>query len=122
MFAVLNYIHDHIAEHLNVGEVAEQFGYSRWYFCKKFHEYTHTTFHEYVRRYRIQLAAIEILQGKKISAMIPLAALTKHLSRNLAVFRRNTGSRQENVSCIMRGERQICIRSVTAAVSCGRKW
>ena len=67
MFEVLNYIHEHITEMLNAAEVAACFGYSRWYFCKKFHEYTNTTFHEYVRRYRIQLAAIEILQGKKVS-------------------------------------------------------
>jgi len=67
MNEILHYIHDHITESLQVGEVASTFGYSKWHFCKKFHEYTHMTFVEYIRYYRIQLAAIDILQGKRIT-------------------------------------------------------
>ena len=67
MFKVLKYIHDHITEPLSIEEVADFFGYSKWHFCRKFREYTHTTFIEYVRHYRIQLASIDILQGKKLT-------------------------------------------------------
>ncbi len=67
MYDVLKYIHDNITERLSVNDAAVHFGYSKHYFCKKFHEYTDQTFTDYVRWYRIQLAAIEILQGKKIT-------------------------------------------------------
>lgn len=36
-------------------------------FLQKFHSYTGCSFNTYVRHYRIQLAAIDILQGKKIT-------------------------------------------------------
>lgn len=67
MVDVLKYIHEHILENLSMNEVARQFGYSKWHFCAKFREYTGRTFVEYVRHYRIQLAALEILQGRKIT-------------------------------------------------------
>lgn len=67
LFDILKYIHDNIEKPLSAAEVAKQFGYSKWYFCKKFRDYTKRTFVEYVRHYRIQLASIDILQGKKIT-------------------------------------------------------
>ena len=66
MFAVLNYIHVNIKEKLNLVDVANHFGYSKWHFSKKFRDFARCNFVEYVRRYRIQLAAIDILAGKKI--------------------------------------------------------
>lgn len=67
MFDVLTYIHDNITSPLNITDIAAHFGYSRWYFCKKFRDFSGVTFGEYVRHYRIQLAAIDILNGKKIT-------------------------------------------------------
>ncbi len=61
----MKYIHDHISERLVLADVAAKFGYSKWYFSEKFRRYTGHTFTEYVRRYRMQLAAIELLSGKK---------------------------------------------------------
>ncbi len=66
MFAVLKYIHENIALPLSAHETAQRFGYSKWYFCEKFRSVTGKTFVEYVRHYRIQLAALDILAGKKI--------------------------------------------------------
>lgn len=63
---VLEYIHQNIHTRLVAEEVAYHFGYSKWYFCKKFRDWTGKTFVEYVRGYRMQLAATEILSGKKI--------------------------------------------------------
>jgi len=51
---------------LLASDIALKFGYSKWYFCDKFKNYTGKTFVEYVRHYRIQLSALEILSGKKI--------------------------------------------------------
>ncbi|MBQ9855472.1 MAG: helix-turn-helix domain-containing protein, partial [Clostridia bacterium] len=66
MNRALKYIHDHIGEKLSVADLAGRFGYSKWYFCTRFREYTGRTFVEYVRHYRIQLAAQDILAGKKV--------------------------------------------------------
>lgn len=63
---VLKYIHEHISEALPASEMARKFGYSKWYFCTRFKNYTGRTFVEYVRHYRIQLAALDILSGAKI--------------------------------------------------------
>ena len=67
MYQVLKYIHENIRLHLNLEEIAMQFGYSKWHFCSRFREYTGRTFVEYVRHYRIQLAALDILSGEKIT-------------------------------------------------------
>ena len=67
MFEVLKYIHENIANQLSVMEVSHHFGYSNTYFCEKFRDFTGRTFVEYVRYYRMQLAAMDIIKGKKIS-------------------------------------------------------
>lgn len=66
MVDVLKYIHDNIKEPLFAKDVAKKFGYSKWYFCDRFKNYTGKSFVEYVRRYRIQLSALEILAGTKV--------------------------------------------------------
>lgn len=67
MVEVLKYIHDHIRTPLSMAAVARQLGYSKWYFCTRFRAFTGRTFVEYIRHCRIQLAALDILQGKKIT-------------------------------------------------------
>lgn len=65
MFEVLRYIHENIENDLEMSDVANLFGYSKWYFCSRFREYTGKSFVKYVRHYRLQLAALDILSGKK---------------------------------------------------------
>ena len=67
VFDVMNYVHDHIREKLSLTEIAALFGYSKWHFCKKFHDFAGMTFLEYVRHHRIQLAAIDILRGDTVT-------------------------------------------------------
>ena len=67
MFKVLKYVHDNISHQLSVADVSRHFGYTNTYFCEKFRAFTGRTFVEYVRYYRMQLAALDILKGKKIS-------------------------------------------------------
>lgn len=67
MYDILKYIHDNIKSPLLAGDVAREFGYSKWYFCDRFKSFTGRTFVEYVRHYRISLAAAEVLTGEKIS-------------------------------------------------------
>lgn len=67
MYDVLKYIHEHIREELSLSEVAEMFGYSKWHFSAKFHKYTGRAFSKYIRHFRLHLASLEILEGRKIS-------------------------------------------------------
>lgn len=66
MYDILKYIHNNIRCPLSAADVAKQFGYSKWYFCDRFKSFTGRTFVEYVRHYRIQLAALDILSGDKV--------------------------------------------------------
>ncbi len=63
---ILKYIHDNIKQPLNVDDVAQKFYYSKWYFCKKFKLYTGRTFVEYVRHYRLNMAAVSLLLNEKV--------------------------------------------------------
>lgn len=65
MVDILKYIHEHISENLELSEIANKFGYSKWYLCRKFHKYTGKSFVEYVRHYRLSLAVLDIIQGKQ---------------------------------------------------------
>ena len=77
MFEILKYIHENIEQSLTVAEISERFGYSRWHFCKKFREYAGTTFGDYVRSYRLGLAAIDILGGEPPSIAIMSPVISK---------------------------------------------
>jgi len=67
MYDVLKYIHENIDQRLSLEDTAKRFGYSKWHFCKKFRDYSKQTFVEYIRHYRIQMAALDILAGRKIT-------------------------------------------------------
>lgn len=67
MNQVLKFIHEHIHSPLPMAAVAKQFGYSKWYFCTRFREYTGRTYVDYVRHYRIQLAAMEIMRDRPVT-------------------------------------------------------
>ncbi len=66
MYEALKYIHEHIKEDLVLSEVADIFGYSKWHFSSKFHKYTGSSFSKYIRHFRLQLAALDILADRKL--------------------------------------------------------
>jgi len=66
MYDVLRYIHDNMAVRLNCSDVASSFGYSRWHFCVLFKQFTGKSFVEYVRYFKMQLAAIDVMRGEKV--------------------------------------------------------
>ena len=67
MYEVLKYIHENIKENMTLADISEKFGYSKWYFCTKFREYTGRSFVKYIRYFRLHLAASDILKGNKVS-------------------------------------------------------
>lgn len=66
LYRVIKYINSNLHTSISVEETAERFGYSKWYFCEAFKRYTGQTFVEYVRRIRMQKAALDVLDGKKV--------------------------------------------------------
>ncbi|MBS6475434.1 MAG: helix-turn-helix domain-containing protein [Clostridiales bacterium] len=67
MYDVLKYINENLQYELNLTDTAKRFSYSKWYFCEAFKSFTGLTFTEYIRHRRMQLAAAEVLNGKKIT-------------------------------------------------------
>jgi len=65
MYHVLKYIHENIHEKLSVAQTAEQYGYSKWHFIRSFKRFTGKSFVDYVRHYKMQNAAFDLLDGKK---------------------------------------------------------
>ena len=73
MYDVLQFIQNNLQKKLSITETAKRFGYSKWYFCELFHAFTGMTFVEYIRRYRMQLAAMEIIEGHRRLSDISLS-------------------------------------------------
>lgn len=67
MYQVLKYINENLCEELHLADTSKHFGFSKWYFCERFKQYTGQTFTEYVRRRRMQLASAELLAGEKVT-------------------------------------------------------
>jgi Guanosine polyphosphate pyrophosphohydrolases/synthetases len=60
------YIENHLEEKLFVSEIAQEYGYSEYYFSRMFSEDTGISVMEYVKRRRLIRAAKEIADGMKI--------------------------------------------------------
>ena len=69
MYEILKYIHENIHTKLELYDIATHFGYSKWHFSSKFHAYTGKTLTAYIRHYRLQLAALDIVSGKKVTTV-----------------------------------------------------
>jgi len=63
MKKILQYIEDHIDEPLTAVQLAEEIGYSFYYFCHLFANYTDCSVGMYLRRRRLELAAMDLLSG-----------------------------------------------------------
>lgn len=63
MKKILQYIEDHIDEPLTAVQLAEEIGYSFYYFCHLFVSYTDCSVGMYLRRRRLELAAMDLLSG-----------------------------------------------------------
>ena len=67
MYDVLKYINENLQNKLTLEETAERFAYSKWYFCEAFKKFAGITFTDYVRHRRMQLAASEVMAGKRFT-------------------------------------------------------
>ena len=66
MYAVLQYIREHIEDKLTLDTISEIFGYSKWHLCRRFHEEMQIPITEYIRSIRIQLSAQALAEGDKV--------------------------------------------------------
>lgn len=62
----INYIKDHINEELSAEKIANQVGYSTFHFCRIFSLVKGIPLMEYVRKYRLSTARIELTGNRKI--------------------------------------------------------
>lgn len=63
--AILDYIHANYDQPLRQGELAEQFHFSKEYFCRFFKKYTGQTFKEYLTGYRLAHAEQMLCNSEK---------------------------------------------------------
>lgn len=66
MYKVIKYINENITNKVSLDDLSKEFGYSKWHLCRKFKQFTGTSFVSYVNDKKISLAALEILNGEKI--------------------------------------------------------
>lgn len=62
----ITYIKDHINEELSAEKIANQVGYSTFHFCRIFSLVKGIPLMEYVRKYRLSTARIELTENRKI--------------------------------------------------------
>jgi pyruvate-formate lyase/AraC-like DNA-binding protein len=67
MYEVLKYINENLCCKLTLDGISRQYGYSKWHFCDRFKQYTGITFSQYVRHRRMQMAALDVLKGRKLT-------------------------------------------------------
>ena len=67
MYGILKYIDEHIKDKLNLEEIAEVAGYSKWHFSGLFRRFTGQSFVSYVNERKMQYASIDILNGETVT-------------------------------------------------------
>lgn len=66
MEQIIKYINENLAEVITLKELADQAGYSEYYFSRKFKDYTGDTVKDYVIKRRLIKASEDIIAGSKI--------------------------------------------------------
>lgn len=67
MYEIMKYINEHITEKLTLEDTANRAGFSIWHFSSLFHRFSGRSFVEYVNDRKMQNAAIDILNGERIT-------------------------------------------------------
>lgn len=62
---VLNYVQEHYSEIITVSDASRMINYSASYFSKLFHELTGTSFTQYLKDYRLEIASDKLLNTEK---------------------------------------------------------
>lgn len=62
----LDFIEKNITEPLTPSTLAENLGYSLFHFCRLFHNYTSMSVMEYIRKRKLEMALIDIINNEKI--------------------------------------------------------
>lgn len=62
----IEYIEEHIRESLTVNQITKEIGYSSYHFCRVFSFLKGMPLMEYVRKRKLSLSTIDLLEGEKI--------------------------------------------------------
>lgn len=73
---VIDYVETNLSfpERLNVEEIARNAGYSRFHLNRVFSQITGSSIHRYIKKQRLQQAAIKLLEGEESIAAISFEA------------------------------------------------
>ena len=86
----LDYVKDHYQENISLDDVSRLTGYAKTYFCKHFKRVTGISFHQYLNRYRINVACL-LLEDPGLS-VAAIAEMTGFSSAKLfcRIFKETT--------------------------------
>ena len=74
---IVDWVEEHYGEALTVQRAANQFGFSKYYFCKWFKGNTGSTFNEFLNTIRIQHASTYLINGYSIKETAKLCGYTE---------------------------------------------
>lgn len=92
MLEVLAFIEIHYREKLTTRSVAEQFGYSREYFCRQFKRYAKQTFKEYLTGLRLSATVQEMQRSNRRARQIAISQGFPDEKSFIAAFKKEFGT------------------------------
>lgn len=90
---IIGYVETNLSfsERLNVEEIARHAGYSRFHLNRVFSQTTGSTIHQYIKKQRLQQAAVKLLEGKESIAAISLEAAYQSQQAFTLAFKQEYG-------------------------------
>lgn len=107
IYAVLEYVRKHYAQHISVEQMAELAGYAKTYFCRQFKSITGIPFYRYLTCYRISVACM--LMEERHNSMSHIAQSTGFSSLPLfsRAFKEITGMTPSQFQALPREDRTL---------------
>lgn len=87
---ILEWTRQHMTENIQIDDVAKNFHYSKYYFCRFFKKHTGKTYNEYLNALRVD-RAIELMKQGKSATYCCMECGFEDLSYFIRLFKRITG-------------------------------
>lgn len=102
----LVYIHKHYADNITVQDLADEVGYSVFYFCKLFKKITHLSPMQYVVRYRIEKAKNLLITSDDTTESVMLRTGFRHYGYFWRTFKQIYGCSPHEYRDLLEAERK----------------
>ena len=87
---IMEWTREHMAENIKIDDVASNFHYSKYYFCRFFKKHTGKTYNEYLNALRVD-RAVELMKQEKSATYCCMECGFEDLSYFIRLFKRMTG-------------------------------